>query len=63
MTKPKNAGKSGLFKVGDTVFYNEHDWKVAEVLGKNLTLYRDRIDGQSETKRISSKELRKALIN
>ena len=50
MTKPKSTGKSDLFKVGDIVFYYEHDWKVAEILGKYFTLYRDRIDGRSETK-------------
>ena len=61
MTKPKSTGKSDLFKVGDIVFYYEHDWKVAEILGKYLTLYRDRIDGRSETKRISSEELQEAL--
>tara|TARA_Y100000031_G_C8135629_1_gene345085 strand:+ start:638 stop:829 length:192 start_codon:yes stop_codon:yes gene_type:complete len=62
MADPKSPGKPEKFKIGERVFYKEHDWKIAEVRGKHLTLYRDRIDGQSETERISSEELRKALL-
>ncbi len=61
MTNPKSPNKPAIFQVGDTVFYKEHDWKVAEIRGKDLTLFRDRIDGQSETERISSNELQEAL--
>ena len=63
MTNPKSPKNPDLFQVGDTVFYKEHDWKVAEIQGKYLTLYRDRIDGRSETERISSEELQEALMH
>ena len=63
MTNPKSPKKPDLFQVGDTVFYKEHDWKVAEIREKYLVLYRDRIDGRSETERISSEELQEALMH
>jgi len=61
MTNTKNSNNPDLFQVGDTIFYKEHDWKVAEIRGKEITLYYDRIDGQSESERITSKELQEAL--
>ena len=61
MTNTKNFNNPDLFQVGDRVFYKEHDWKVAEIRGKEITLYYDRIDGQSESERITSKELQEAL--
>ena len=61
MTNTKNSNNPDLFQVGDSVFYKEHDWKVAEIRGKEITLFHDRIDGQSETERITSKELQEAL--
>ena len=61
MTNTKNSNKPDLFQVGDSVFYKEHDWKVAEIRGKEITLFYERIDGQSETERITSKELQEAL--
>ena len=63
MTNPKSPNKPAIFQVGDTVFYKEHDWKVAEIREKYLVLYRDRIDGRSETERISSEELQEALMH
>ena len=63
MTNPKSPKKPDLFQVGDTVFYKEHDWKVAEIREKYLVLYRDRIDGRSATERISSEELQEALMH
>ena len=61
MTNPKSPNKPALFQVGDTVFYKEHDWKVAEIRRREITLFYERIDGQSETERITSKELQEAL--
>ena len=63
MTNPKSPNKPAIFQVGDTVFYKEHDWEVAEIRGKEITLFYDRIDGQSESERITSKELQEALIH
>ena len=63
MTNTKNSNNPDLFQVGDSVFYKEHDWKVAEIREKYLVLYRDRIDGRSETERISSEELQEALMH
>ena len=34
MTNLKSPNKPAIFQVGDTVFYKEHDWKVAEIRGK-----------------------------
>ena len=61
MTNMTNPNNSDIFQVGDRVFYKEYDWKVAEIRGKEITLFYDRIDGQSESERITSKELQEAL--
>ena len=63
MTNTKNPNNPDLFQIGDSVFYKEHDWEVAEIRGKEITLFYDRIDGQSETERITSKELQETLIH
>ena len=39
MTNPKSHNKPAIFQVGDTVFYKEHDWEVAEIRGKEITLF------------------------
>ncbi len=63
MTNTKSPNKPAIFQVGDTVFYKEHDWEVAEIRENKITLFYERIDGQSETERITSKELQETLIH
>lgn len=50
------------FQIGDIIFFQENDWKVAEIQGTQITLFRDRIDGQAETMKIESDELRNKLM-
>ena len=63
MTNTKNFNNPDLFQVGDRVFYKEHDWKIAEIQESCITLYRDSIDGQSKTEKISIKDLQEALLH
>jgi len=63
MTNIKNSNNPDLFQIGDSVFYQEHDWKIAEIQETYITLYRDSIDGQSKTEKISIKELQEALMH
>ena len=63
MTNTKNFNNPDLFQVGDRVFYKEHDWKVAENQENYITLYRDSVDGHSETEKISIKVLQEALMH
>ena len=63
MTNTKNSNNPDLFQVGDSVFYKEHNWEIAEIKESCITLYRDSIDGQSKTEKISIKELQEALLH
>ena len=45
MTNTKNSNNPDLFQVGDSVFYKEHNWEIAEIQESYITLYRDSIDG------------------
>ena len=63
MTNTKNSNNPDLFQIGDSVFYQEHDWKIAEIQETYITLYRDSIDGHSKTEKISIKELQEALLH
>ena len=63
MTNTKNPNNPDLFQIGDSVFYQEHDWKIAEIQETYITLYRDSIDGQSRTEKISIKDLQEALLH
>ena len=45
MTNTKNFNNPDQFQVGDSVFYKEHDWEIAEIQESYITLYRDSIDG------------------
>ena len=63
MKNTENINNQDLFHVGDSIFYKEHDWKVAEIEENYVTLYRDSVDGHSETKKISIKELQEALMH
>ena len=63
MTNTKKSNNPDLFQVGDNIFYKEYNWKIAEIQESYITLYRDSIDGQSETEKISIKELQEALLH
>ena len=63
MTNTKNSNNPDQFQVGDSVFYKEHNWEIAEIKESYITLYRDSIDGQSKTEKISIKELQEALMH
>tara|TARA_Y100000031_G_scaffold103047_1_gene112989 strand:- start:185 stop:376 length:192 start_codon:yes stop_codon:yes gene_type:complete len=63
MTNMTNPNNSDIFQIGDRVFYKEYDWKVAEIRENYITLYRESIDGQSKTEKISIKELQEALMH
>ena len=63
MTNTKNSNNPSTFQVGDSVFYKEHDWKIAELQEDYITLYHDSVDGQSKTEKISIKELQEALMH
>jgi hypothetical protein len=63
MTNSTKSNNSDIFQVGDLVFYKEHNWKVAEIQENYIILYRDSVDGQSKTERISIKELQEALMH
>ena len=63
MKNTENSKNPYLFQVGDRIFYKEHDWKVAEIEENFVTLYRDSVDGHSETEKISIKELQEALMH
>jgi len=41
--------KEVLIKVGERVFIDDVEWKVAEVTGNIVTLYREAIGGESHT--------------
>jgi len=41
--------KEVLIKVGERVFIDDVEWKVAEVTGNIVTLYREDIGGESHT--------------
>ena len=62
MMNTKTSNNPDLFQVGDSIFYKEHDWKIADIQENYITLYRDSIDGQSVTEKISIKELQVALM-
>ena len=61
MKKTNDYHEPNKFIVGDIIFFEEHDWKVAEINGNRITLYRDRIDGRSVTKRLRPKDIQGAL--
>ena len=63
MKNTENINNPDLFQVGDSIFYEEYDWKVVEIEENFVTLYRDSVDGHSETKKISMKELQEALMH
>ena len=63
MTNTKKFDNPDLFQVGNSVFYKEHDWEIAEIQVSCITLYRDSIDGQSKTEKISIKDLQEALLH
>jgi len=61
MKKTIDYHEPNEFSVRDIIFFEEHDWKVAEINGGLITLYRDRIDGRPETIKIRPRDLQGAL--
>ena len=49
------------FQIGEVIFFQEHDWKVAEIQGDLITLYRDKVDGQPKAIKILADELKEQL--
>ena len=49
------------FQFGEVIFFQEHDWKVAEIQGDLITLYRDKVDGQPKAIKILADELKEQL--
>ncbi|NQV38120.1 MAG: hypothetical protein HQ509_08970 [Candidatus Marinimicrobia bacterium] len=42
---------------GDIVTINQTDWTIAEILDEKIRLYRERVDGRSQTMDVSEEEL------
>jgi len=61
MKKTNDYNEPNEFSVGDIIIFEECEWKVAEIDGSRITLYRDRIDGSPETIRLQSKDLQGTL--
>ena len=61
MKKINDYHEPNEFSVGDIIFFEERDWKVAEINGSRITLYRDRTDGRPETIRLQPKDLQGIL--
>jgi hypothetical protein len=47
--------------VGDTVTIEQVDWTVAELVNDKIVLYRERVDGRSQTMEVTEEELRDLL--
>jgi len=61
MKKINDYHEPNEFSVGDIIFYEERDWKVAEINGSRITLYRERTDGRSKTIKLLPKDLQGTL--
>ena len=60
MTKTKEfqVNKEVLIKVGERVFIDDIEWKVAEVIDGIVTLYREGIGGESYTIHMTVREVK-----
>ena len=54
--------KEVLIKVGERVFIDDIEWKVAEVIDDIATLYREAIGGESHTIQKTIKEVKSLLL-
>jgi len=54
--------KEVLIKVGERVFIDDVEWKVAEVIDDIVTLYREGIGGESHTIHKIVKEVKSLLL-
>ena len=61
MKKTNDYNEPNEFSVGDIIFFEEREWKVAEIYGSRITLCCDRVDGSPETIRLQSKDLQGTL--
>ena len=54
--------KEVLIKVGERVFIDDVEWKVAEVIDYIVTLYREAVGGESQTIQKTIKEVKSLLV-
>lgn len=57
----QNQEKNIPYHIGEIVLYNEKEWIIADQHGKRITLYRETVDGSSETVNLTERELQKLL--
>ena len=54
--------KEVLIKVGERVFIDDVEWKVAEVINDIVTLYREAVGGESLTIQKTIEEVKSLLV-
>jgi len=54
--------KEVLVKIGERVFIDDVEWKVAEVIDDIVTLYREAVGGESHTIKKTIKEVKFLLL-
>ncbi|MBT3608448.1 MAG: hypothetical protein HN515_09380 [Candidatus Marinimicrobia bacterium] len=54
--------KEVLIKVGERVFIDDIEWKVAEVIDDIVTLYREAVGGESHTIQKTIEEVKSLLV-
>ena len=54
--------KEVLIKVGERVFIDDVEWKVAEVIDDIVTLYREAVGGESHTIQKTIEEVNSLLV-
>ena len=54
--------KEVLIKVGERVFIDDVEWKVAEVIDDIVTLYKEGVGGESHTIQKTIKEVKSLLL-
>jgi len=47
--------------VGERVIYHAKEWKIAERVGDQVVLYREKVDGSSEVERLTTQEIEQLL--
>lgn len=45
------------YSPGDIITINQYDWTVAEIVNDKIRLYREHIDGRSQTMDVSQEEI------
>jgi hypothetical protein len=54
--------KEVIIKLGERVFIDDVEWKVAEVIDDIVTLYRDAVGGESHTNYKTIKDVKSLLL-